>query len=424
MFLSTYMAKNGLIDLSNFIGHNGSAQGFTTSLISTYWDIISLAPNSSYVNALYYKALMNMAYLEDALTANGVTVAAPSVKTTMAGQAIAYTYTANQLRAMAAQVKAAVSATLDESTKTGYFKTFEVQVGGKTLSAGRFIEGYYGEKQIDFGAVALNLMILESGVASEEQKAMVLNWLASVDNLYEYVFAPKTNTEDLADQYCWGYQEAGYGNSCQNGGAILFVSYYDILARAQVYGAENAYERLTEIMAWFADVTAAFEASGKTNAKEFFLPYYETHGGSLQGRNEEGAFGLHAEFIENAILHTIVPNAFFGLDTYYDAQSLVMQVAPNLPQAVGTWKMEGVRYAGLSYDIAVANNFVVICNVEELSNGASSRAMQLEVTLSYAGETPKVYVNNKRITSGYVVNEAEKTVTVTVEFGNVNVSVR
>lgn len=424
MFLTNYMADNGLINLSNFIGHNGSAQGFATSLISTYWDIISLAPNSSYVNALYYKALCNVAYLEDALTANRLTVAAPSVKTTMTGASVTYSYTAAQLRNMAASVKTAVSAELNEGTKTGYFKTFDVQLNGKTVTAGRFIEGYYGNTQIDFGAVALNLMILESGVASEAQKEMVLNWIASIDDLYDYVFAPKTNTEDVEDQYCWGYAAAKYGVSCQNGGAILFVSYYDILARAQVYGANDAFARLTEIMEWFADVTAAYEASGRTNPKEFFLPYYETHDGTLQGRNEEGALGLHAEFVENAILYAVVPNAFFGFDTYYGADGLVMQIAPNLPDAVGNWKMEGVRYAGLSCDVAVANNFVVVCNVEELADGAADRNTKLAITLSYEGETPKVYVNNKLVSEGYTVDRVNKTVTVTVNFGNVNVSVR
>ncbi len=424
MFLANYMAENGLINLANFIGHNGSAQGLATSLNSTYWDIISLAPNSSYVNALYYKALENMAYLEDALAKNNISVAAPTVKTTLLGADIAYTYTADDLRAMAAVVKAAVSANLNESTKTGYFKTFDVTIDGETVRAGRFIEGYYGDKQIDFGAVALNLMILETGVATEEQKTLVLNWIASIDDLYEYTFAPKTNTEDLKDQYCWGYAAADYGVSCQNGGAILFVSYYDIMARAQVYGANNAYARLAEIMAWFNDVKAAFEASGETNAKKFFEVYYADKGLTLQGRNEEGTLGLHAEFIENAILYASVPNVFFGMDTHYDEDGLVVEIAPNLPDAIGTWKMEQVRYAGLEFDVAIGNDFVLLCNVEELADGALSRGTTFEVTLSYTGASPKVYINNKLVKDGYVVNEAAKTVTVKVGAQSVNVSVR
>lgn len=424
MFLTNYMTDNGLINLSNLVGHDGSAQGFATSFISTYWDIVSLAPNSSYVNALYYKALLNMAYLEDALVNNNVVVTAPTVKTTLTGANIAYNYTASQLREMAAAVKSVVSADLNESNQTGYFKTFTATVNGETKTAGRFIEGYYGNTQIDFGAVALNLMILESGVATAEQEEKVLNWILSIDNLYEYVFAPKTNTEDLKNQYCWAYMAADYGVSCQNGGAILFVSYYDILARAKVFGAENAYARLSEIMAWFADVNAAFEASGETDAKKFFEPYYNALGLTLQGRNEEGALGLHAEFIENAILYAAVPNAFFGLDTYYTEDALVMQVAPKLPDEIGTWKMEQVRYAGLTYDIAIANNFVVVCNVEEIATGALSRNTQLEVTLSYMGAAPKVYINNKLVREGYTVNTEDKTVTITVDFDNVNISVR
>ena len=116
-------------------------------------------------------------------------------------------------------------------------------------------------------------------------------------------------------------------------------------------------------MTWFADVEEAFVASGETDAKKFFEPYYNALGLTLQGRNEEGSLGLHAEFVENAILYALVPNAFFGMDTYYANDALVVEVAPNLPDAIGTWKMEQMRYAGLTYDIAVANNFVVVGNV-------------------------------------------------------------
>ena len=177
-------------------------------------------------------------------------------------------------------------------------------------------------------------------------------------------------------------------------------------------------------MAWFADVKAAFEASGETDAKKFFEVYYQNGGLTLQGRNEEGALGLHAEFIENAILYAAVPNVFFGMDSYYNESGLVVQVKPNLPEEIGTWKMEQVRYAGLVYDVAISNNFVLICNVAEKNAGAAARNTQLEVTLSYSGNTPKVYVNNKLVTDGYTVNKEAKTVTILVDFTNVSVAVQ
>ena len=144
----------------------------------------------------------------------------------------------------------------------------------------------------------------------------------------------------------------------------------------------------------------------------------------MQGRGEEGALGLHAEFIENAVLYATVPNLFFGLDTYYGDNGLVMKVAPNLPEDINTWKMENVRYAGLSFDVAIGNSFVVIAGIEELASGAKDRNSKVEITLAYSGDSPKVYVNNKLISDGYVVNATQKTVTVTVDFANVNVSVR
>ena len=112
------------------------------------------------------------------------------------------------------------------------------------------------------------------------------------------------------------------------------------------------------------------------------------------------------------------------MDTYYQDNALVMQVAPKLPDEIGTWKMEQVRYGGLTYDIAVANNFVLVCNVEDYAKGASARDTKLAVTLSYTGTTPKVYVNNKLVTEGYTVDTVNKTVTIAVDFMQVNISVR
>ena len=86
--------------------------------------------------------------------------------------------------------------------------------------------------------------------------------------------------------------------------------------------------------------------------------------------------------------------------------------------------MEQVRFAGLVYDIAIGNDFAMICNVNELEEGAKNRNTKVEITLSYKGNTPKVYINNKLVNSGYTVNASEKTVTVTLAFGETNVAVR
>lgn len=412
-FLISYMTDaSGIINLSKLQGHNGSAKSYGTSIISTYWDILSLAPNSSYVNALYYKALLDMAYLEEVAAANGINVAKPSVVSKLSGgTSTTYNETATMLRAKAAAVKTAINANLNTASHTGYFKT-------TGANAGYFVDGYANGNLIDFGSVAFNLIIIDTGLATDEHAEMILNWMLTIDDLYEYMFAPKTNATDVGSQIVWAHSSVPYGTSVQNGGAILFVSYYDILARLKVYGADNAYQRLSEIIAWYNDVKNAYENSEYNGSRtDFFRAYYETHSGSLQGNGAKGNLGLHAEFIENAMLMAVVPDGFFGLSTKYDTtdNKAVLVVEPNLPNDIAVWKMEDVRYLGIHFDIVVADSFVMIKSVENniLGGTIATDKAKIQITLHYTGDTPNVYLNGTLITSGYITDTTNKTITYT-----------
>lgn len=412
-FLISYMTDaSGIINLSKLQGHNGSAKSYGTSIISTYWDILSLAPNSSYVNALYYKALLDMAYLEEAAAANGINVANPSVVSKLSGgTSTTYNETATTLRAKAAAVKTAINANLNTASHTGYFKT-------TGANAGYFVDGYANGNLIDFGSVAFNLIIIDTGLATEEHAEMILNWMLTIDNLYDYVFAPRTNVSDVGSQIVWAHSSVPYDTSVQNGGAILFVSYYDILARLKVYGADNAYQRLSEIIAWYNDVKTAYENSAYNGSRtDFFRAYYETHSGSLQGNGATGNLGLHAEFIENAMLMAVVPDGFFGLSTKYDTtdNKAVLVVEPNLPNDIAVWKMEDVRYLGIHFDIVVADSFVMIKSVENniLGGTIATDKAKIQITLHYTGDTPNVYLNGTLITSDYITDTTNKTITYT-----------
>ncbi len=404
-FLISYMTgSNGLIDLSKLQGHNGG-QGYANSLISTYWDILSLAPNSSYVNALYYKALLDMAYIEDAVTANNVSVDSVSVVSKLSGgTTTTYEETATTLRTKAAAVKAAVTANLNTGTKTGYFKNL-------TSTKGYFVDGYAGSNLIDFQSVAFNLMIIDTGIATDEQAEKIINWMLSESSLYDYVFAPRTNLTNIGNQKVWAHSSVSYDNSVQNGGAILFVSYYDLLARIKVLGADNAYARLQAIMDWYDDVKTAYEASGD-DPEDFYKEYYKTHSGTLQGNDTSGSLGLHAEFVENAILLSVVADGFIGLDSHYDGDYAVLDINPQIPSALSYWEMQDVRYLGVDFDVYATDNFVIISDVNNLVNGAKNKA-KVSVTLHYSGDTPTVYLNNRVINSGYTVDTENKTITYT-----------
>ena len=402
-FLISYMTTDGIIDLSKLHGHNGG-QGYANSFISTYWDIWSLAPKSSYVNALYYKTLLDMAYLEEAAAANGISVASVSVVSKLTGgTTTTYSETASSLRTKAAAVKSAITADLNTGAHTGYFKNVN-------STQGYFIDGWYGSSQIDFGSVAFNLIIIDTGIATDEQAVKILNWMDAQANLYEYEFAPKTNVIDIGNQKVWAQRVLSYGESVQNGGAILFMSYYDILARLKYIGADNAYSRLNAIIGWYNDVKLEYELSGN-EPKDFYVEYYDGEE-TLQGHGSGGTLGLDAEFVENAMLLSVIPDGFVGLDTYYDDGVPVLTVNPNLPDNVKAWKLEDVRYLGVHFDVYVGNSFAMIKNVSDIIEDATDNS-KLSITLHYTGATPTVYVNNVAINSGYTVDAVNKTITYT-----------
>ena len=413
-FLISYMTTGGIIDLTKLQGHNGG-QGYANSLISTYWDILSLAPNSSYVNALYYKALLDMAYLEDAATANGVSVGSVSVKTTLTGGNVTYSETASSLRSKAAAVKSAITASVNAGSHTGYFKTVD-------SSQGYFIDGWKDGSQIDFQSVAFNLIMIDTGIATDEQAVKILNWMNAQGSLYDYDFAPRTNLSDIGAQKVWAHRTVEFGDSVQNGGAILFVSYYDLLARLKYLGANNAYTRLSSIIDWYNDVKAAYESSGNAR-QDFYDAYYDEMGISLQGGGTGGTLGLDAEFIENVMLLSAIPDGFIGLDTHYEGAKAVLSVTPNLPDAIGAWKMEDVLYLGYDFDVYAGNSFVMIKSVNNIGDIDEDDAA-IQVTLRYNGATPTVKVNGEVINSGYTVDAVNKTITYTTSsFTRVTISV-
>jgi len=55
--------------------------------------------------------------------------------------------------------------------------------------------------------------------------------------------------------WAWSRPESiPWGGQVQDGGAVLGFSYYDIMARLDVNGPDDAWRRLQEILAWFRDV--------------------------------------------------------------------------------------------------------------------------------------------------------------------------
>ena len=275
--------ESGLVDLSNFVGHNGGviADGVSETIASSYWDVLSLSPKSLYAQVLYYQTLQNLAYLEKAAKAEGIQLEAPTIKLNDGGEMV-YSMDEAYLSTLAKKVAYKVQQPVDKANKTGFFDTEKC----------RFIEGFnkHGDV-VDYGSTIFNNMVVAAGMATQQQGALVVAWIngdrivegddatghkGSLDEylnygIYDYDFAPRTTTVKNSVQYTTGhYTEANksYSASCQDGGAILFTSYYDMKARMQAYGVDNAYERLKGIRDWYLKV---YDFAQENDIISFFL---------------------------------------------------------------------------------------------------------------------------------------------------------
>ncbi len=386
--------ENKLIDVSYFAGHDGvvlDERGRATNghgIGNGYWDLLGFPGVDFYSNVYYYKALKAMAYLESIAEQNGIDVGEATVYTgANDGTTETYSETSETLNALAEETRKAIQE---------YFWNEET---------GRFHMGYNlddpnHENPVDYGYVIFNQEAIVAGIPTAEQEQSIMSWIDGTrivsgdtsqgEDIYKFRFAPRTSTLRNDKQYFWGWNAAtvAFGNQVQDGGAVLYTSYYDLLSRIKVLGVENAWERFEEIRAWYEDVQAA---GGE--GTRFYREYYDNLGDdsqTLQGDNTAGGLGLDAEFLENAILYATIPYGFFGLSS--DAVGS-LNVAPVLPQAQEYWEIENLMFNGAKYDLRITDTSAELWEVRNAKAG-----MTLTVKLKKPEKNFSVVVNGKAVT--------------------------
>ena len=408
--MQMYDSSRKLNKQSYLVGHDGDQGDIESSLGNGYWDILFMPEYDFQSNMYFYKAVADMAYLEDILTANSITVdtSLATIKTATRSGATstsAYSYTADSLTTVANNVLGAMQAT---TANGGFWNE----------STGRFAAGYNSSGTLyDYGYVAWNLEAIYYGIATETQATSIMTWLNSETELYDYKFAPISITETgdkkvLNGQYYNNSSIKSNWVNCQYGGAILYTSFYDLMARIDYSGTDDAYARLQEIQAWYMEVYNNYMQEIGANPNEFYRYYYEEKGIVVQGQGINGAVGLDAEFLESYLPLSAVAYGFFGIDSI-DGKTL--KIAPELPTELNYWGMENLAFNFVEYDLKAYKNGVQITSVR-----GDTTDLSMRIVLNYvAGQ--KVYVNGVE-TSNYTVENGK--VCVTVDFGATIVEVK
>ena len=456
-YMQMYDEERHLNNQSYLVGHDADktstykSDKIAMSLGNGYWDISFMPKYDFYSNVFFYKALVDLAHLEEILEEKGIHVDKSKATVLTAdrefnhGESV-YNYDSESLRKIANDVLTALRKTIDPSDKTGFWNP----------ETGRFVAGYSEaeDKWYDYGYTAWNMEAIYYGVASDEQAKSIMDWISGEriveqdkygsqgEDIYFFELAPRSNTgaeEDpydtavLGNIYCT-YKHIKYGvTNVQNGGAIMYTSFYDLMSRIQTYGADNAYERLTAIKEWHKDIYDYYVTSDNYNKHpdRFYWDYYENSQwdsdgdgkgeywaiqNSLKGAAErgtaDGAIGLDGEFLESILPIASIPYGFFGVDSL-DGSTL--QITPRLPSALEYWKMENLTFGGAKYDLTIFDNAVTLHSIRGNADG-----LEVQVVLDAPKGGQKVYVNGQA-SNRYTVKDGKVYVTLPLRSTTVEV---
>ena len=409
--LTTLRGENGLLDVSWLYGHDGRGNIVSHGIANGYWDMLATPAVDLETNIHFYQALTAMSEMEEMLQLSGAPVDEISevcvrMSADTGRRTAVYEETAASLNTLAGKVKTNIQK--------------NVENGGFWDSAKeRFVAGKTPDNTVmDFGFVMWNLEALACGIATPQQKAAVMSWIdgtrivtgdtSTGNDIYKYEFAPRTTTLNNVSQYLWSYKDPGFGKSVPNGGSVLAWSYYDLLSRIDVNGADDSYARLSQICDWYEKVKAA----GGTGSN-FYQAYYNGKGIEyvVQGDGTTGSLGLDSEFLESCMLYSSVPYGFFGMNAGYGTLSFTNQ----LPSELSFWRIQNLLFAGRNYNVEMTKDSFTLSGITGGTGG---------LTVSFTFLSGNTVMVNGKVTENGVTRNADGSVTVTVPFENAVVCCR
>jgi hypothetical protein len=286
--------------------------GTTHAVPDNYWDDLPFGCKSAYENAYFYASLEAMAEMLDA-----------------AGDAAE----ANRLRQLRARVRVRYKRAFWNDRAGRYIGCIDVT----------------GQRH-DYGFTYVNMEALAYGLGSPQQARRIYHWLETeptqsgkADTYSAYHFAPRVNTLDCSKWWYLGGKaeipSQPWGKHCENGGAILYTSGYDILARARLLGADSAYQRLREILARYREPD---HLCGGTP-----LSHGEINGWEV---------GTDVPFPESGLAPAAFLYSFVGVEVRGDG----LHVRPNLPSALTYAGVRNLLYCGLRLDLRVTSDTVEV----------------------------------------------------------------
>ena len=293
---------------------------------NNYWDLLPFGWDDAYHTARHYAAVVAMAEMEQAIRDNagwGIDTGALALDPA-------------ELREHAANVKAVFNEKFWND------------------DAGRFFGAISKDGRAwDYGLTFHNLDAIHWGVVDDDKARVIMDWISGArivegdtstgEDIYFWQFGPRASTLRNIEWYGQGWtapESLEFGDQIQDGGAVLGFTYYDLWARLHVYGPDNAWHRLEEILAWDRGVQ---DEGG-------YRAYYASRGVTLQGGGTAGGIGVDFEFLESSLPPAIIPHGFMGIDPRAD----VVRIDPKLPSSVPSMTIRNLLLRNSVVDITAS----------------------------------------------------------------------
>ena len=329
--LTVLHGEDGLI-----LTDSPDVQGRHRGVGNNYWDILPFGHLDAYANAVWYASLEAMAQIEEMLAGAAAEGADASVRDPAA------------YRALAAKARDAYNRAFWDDEKGRYIGCIDVD----------------GVKH-DYGFTFLNVEAMAYGLADHEKARRIYRWMeeeptstGEADVYARWIFAPRATTihnppwnpeagklEDVPREPWWHFGWGGtpFDEQCQDGGAILYTSFFDLMARTRHLGPDNAWRRWEEIL------------------RRWRMPDRLCGGPPLfRGEHPQqvnaGSVGLDIPFPESGLVPCWLIYGMMGVQ----ATSRGLEIAPCLPAGLPWFEARNVAYHNLSLTILVAKDEVVI----------------------------------------------------------------
>lgn len=364
--LETMHGKDGLVILDENV-NNGTNLGRIGDYGSNYWDNFLFGYYDAYENMLFYSSLLSMQKIE-----------------LMSGN----------------ESEAEYYAKLAETVKTKFNETFWDQKKGRYIATIDVDGNVY-----DFGMTFLNMEAIYYGLADQYKEEIIYTWIvgnravegdrSSGEDIYHFKIAPRVTTAAIEDgpskqvdgrlQY-WYFDWYGaanvtgshsYGQHFQNGGAIFYPEYYDLLDRIKVIGADSALNRWKVLAEEYAK-------------DELFRRPVNDYGWT-------DMIGITNEFPESGLIPVSWVTGFMGMNPDYDG----VRVNPAIPTDYEYMGMKDFSYGGRSFDVTVFKNGNLELNCKE----GAGIDLSLENLSGKEKATVKIYEGDTLKTSFEVSSE-------------------